>query len=563
MTDAYWLNEDSRTFLSRGYLKPGQTAEERIREIGENAEKILNKMAMENSYGYDNELHKGYADKFYDYMMKGWISLASPVWSNFGSEKDLPISCNGSYIDDDTGAIFDKVSEIGIMTKKGSGTSAYLGALRPRGTPYGDKGGYTDGPVRFAELFELTTDVISQGSVRRGACAVYLPIEHKDIEEFLEIREEGHSIQNLSIGVTVTDKFMEDMIAGDEHNRKIWLKVLKKRTSTGYPYIMFIDNANNARPQVYKDKEMLIYASNLCSEIMLPSSPDESFVCCLSSLNILHYDDWKNTDLVETMTYFLDAVIEEYIQKTSTIKHMEAAYKFAKRHRAIGLGTLGWHSYLQSKMIAFESFEAKLLNAEIHKFVDQKSLSASKQMAVEFGEPEILVGYGLRNTTRMAIAPTTSSSFILGQVSPSIEPLNDNYFVGDLAKGKFSFKNPYLKKLLQEKGYDNDETWMDIAKHGGSVQHMVILDDHEKDVYKTFGEISQMEIVIQAAQRQKFIDQGQSLNLAIHPNSLLKEVNAIYIEMWKLKLKAAYYQKGTNPVLEQNRNLLNCESCSA
>lgn len=554
----YWLNEDSRTFLSRGYLNPGQTPEHRIREIAERAEQLLGEM------GYNTcTTFKGYADKFEKYMLNGWISLASPVWSNFGSEKDLPISCNGSFIADSVDSIFEKVSEIAIMSQRGAGTSLYLGALRPRGTPYGEKGGKTDGPVRFAELFDLTTDVISQGATRRGSAAAYLPIEHGDIEEFLEIRDEGHSIQNLSIGVTVTDAFMEDMIAGDKEKQRIWLKVLRKRFETGYPYIVFIDNANRGRPQWYKDLNYWIYASNLCSEIMLPSSPDESFVCCLSSINVLHYLDWKDTDLVETMTYFLDAVIEEYIRKTKHIKHMEAAHKFALRHRAIGLGTLGWHSFLQSQSIAFESFEARVYKKEIHKLMDERSFAASGQMAEEFGEPEVLVGYKQRNATRLAKAPTTSSSFILGQVSSSDEPYNDNYFVGDLAKGKFSFKNPYLKAVLEGYGEDTNERWTDIAKHGGSVEHLTFLSEHERNVFKTFGEITPQEIVDQAAIAQKYIDQGISLNLMIHPDSSIKDVNALYIDGWRKGIKAFYYQKGTNPVMEHTRNLINCVACEA
>lgn len=559
----YWLNEDSRTFLSRGYLKAGQTAEQRIREIAETAKKILSKMKSKNNFGYETNEFDGYADKLEQYLLNGWISLASPVWSNFGSKKDLPISCNGSYIDDSVESIFDKVSEIAIMSQRGAGTSFYLGALRSRGEGYGEKGGKTDGPVRFAELFELTTDIISQGATRRGSAAGYLPIEHEDIDEFLEIREEGHSIQNLSIGVTVTDKFMEDMIAGNKRNQEVWLKVLRKRFETGYPYIVFIDNANRGRPQWYKDLDYWIYASNLCSEIMLPSSPDESFVCCLSSVNLLHYHDWKNTDLVETMMLLLDAIMEEYIVKTANIRHMEAAHKFAKRHRAVGLGVLGWHSFLQSKSIAFESFEARLLNIEIHKLIDEQSAAASQKMAKLFGEPEVLVGYGYRNATRLATAPTTSSSFILGQVSSSREPLTDNYHVDDLAKGKFSFKNPHLKTVLEAYGKDTKDQWLDIAKHGGSVAHLDFLSDHERDVFKTFGEISQQVIIDQATDAQKYIDQGISLNLMIHPASSIKDVNALYIDLWRKGGKAAYYQKGTNPVMEHTRNLLNCVACEA
>lgn len=546
----YWLTDDSRKFLSRGYLNEGQTAEERIKEIAENAERLLKV--------------EGFAEKFIRYMYNGWISLASPIWSGFGTEKGLPISCNQVVLDDTTESILYKTAEIGMMSKYGAGTAAYLGLIRPRGSKI-SVGGVSDGPVRFAELIETTTNVISQGAVRRGSCAVYLDVDHPDIEEFLEIREEGHFIQNLSFGVCVSDEFMKKMIDGDKKSREIWLKILKKRFSTGYPYLFFTDNVNNNKPQVYKDKNLKIYSSQLCNEIELPSSPEESYVCCLSSVNLLHYDDWKETDLIETMTYFLDAVMEEYIQKTESLPFMQAANKFAKKHRAIGLGVIGYHSLLQSKSIAFESFEAKLLNAEIFKLMNEKSLNASKQMATEYGEPEILIGYGERNTTRLALAPTTSSSFIIGsgELSPSIEPNESNFFIADLAKGKFTVKNPHLKKVLQNYEEDTKEVWDDIAKHGGSVQHLEFLTEHEKNVFKTFDEISQMEIVIQATQRQKYIDQGQSLNLKISTNESLKDVNALYIKLWELGGKGAYYQKGTNPSVELKRNLLNCVSCEA
>lgn len=546
----YWLTDDSRKFLSRGYLKDGQSAEERIKEIAENAEKLLNK--------------PGFAEKFIRYMYNGWISLASPIWSGFGTEKGLPISCNQVVFDDTTESILHKTAEIGMMSKYGAGTAAYLGLIRPRGSKI-SVGGVSDGPVRFAELIETTTNVISQGAVRRGSCAVYLDVDHPDIEEFLEIREEGHFIQNLSFGVCVSDDFMKKMIDGDTKSREIWLKILKKRFSTGYPYLFFTDNVNNNKPQVYKDKNLKIYSSQLCNEIELPSSPDESYVCCLSSVNLLHYDDWKDTDLIETMTMFLDSVMEEYIQKTENLPFMQAAHKFAKKHRAVGLGVIGYHSLLQSRSIAFESFEAKLLNVEIFKLMNEKSLAASKQMAIEYGEPEILKGYGERNTTRLALAPTTSSSFIIGsgELSPSIEPNESNFFIADLAKGKFTVKNPHLKKVLQIYEMDTKDVWDDIAKHGGSVQHLEFLTEHEKNVFKTFDEISQMEIVIQATQRQKYIDQGQSLNFKISTKESLKDVNALYIKLWELGGKGAYYQKGTNPSIELKRNLLNCEACSA
>lgn len=544
----YWLNKDSRTYLGRGYLREGQTAEDRIIEIATAAEGFLGV--------------KGFAEEFTDYMMRGWISLSSPVWANFGAGRGLPIACNGSFIDDNMDSILGKTAEIGKMTQLGAGTSAYFGALRARGSAI-SSGGTADGPVHYMDLVSATTNVVSQSNVRRGHCAVYLPVEHPDVKEFLDIREEGHSIQNLSLGVCISDNWMEEMIAGDKAKRKLWARIIQKRFESGYPYVFFTDNVNRGAPEVYKDKGMKIHASNMCVEIALPSSADESFVCCLASLNLLHYDDWKDTGVARALTMFLDAVMSEYIAKTEGVPFMQDARRFAERHRAIGVGVLGWHSYLQSKMIPFKGAEAKKLNIEIHRNIFAKCIAASQELASLLGEPDLLKGYGRRNTTVMAIAPTTSSSFILGQVSPSIEPLNSNYFTKDLQKGKFGYKNLFLKELLASKGIDTKETWESILINGGSVQHIDELTADEKAVFETFGEIPQIEIIQQAADRQKEFDQGQSLNLMIHPNAPLPDVNKLMIEAWKLGVKTLYYQRSTNPSQELARELLSCKSCEA
>lgn len=920
----YWVNEKTRSFLKDGYLSDGETVENRIKDISIAAEKILK--------------IDGFAAKFEDYMSRGWISLASPVWSNFGKKRGLPISCNGSLVSDTLDSILYKTAEVGCMTKHGAGTSAYFGDLRERGAVI-SSGGKSSGPVHFMELFQSVSEIVSQSNVRRGSFAAYLPVEHPDILEFLRIRSEGHPIQHISIGVCITDKWMKEMIAGDPQKRDIWAKIIQKRFESGYPYLFFTDNVNNNAPQVYKDTNKKIFASNLCvsgdqripsnfglvtvkelyeknlelqlfdnnkivnaskmeliekdadtykivldngmshtvtsyhkvnkfkksltnkktgeytivtenvecknlkigdkiaiqtnkgifgtvnmpkeafllglyqgdgtqtdkgiiidiwennfdlldeiqechdyvcekydtqkscsssrifdkpkfyecvtfpsnvkkkrlmgralkkslnfekgyvpqwiwesdeetqwqyirglfytdgtvgvysgkgdaiqlslsnisldflkeiqillanlgmqtsirimrnagpsllpdgkggrkyynskdcwriiignkndcllfekktkfltrkgvsiedreyrdntkkfykinsieyigkqdvfcckvesdehlfvcngfithncSEIALNSSLSESFVCDLSSLNLLHYDEWKDTDLIEILTYFLDAVMEEYIIKTKDIEFLKSAHNFAKNQRALGVGVLGWHSYLQSKMIPFESMEAKLLNSSIWKLIRDKTFKASREMAIKYGEPEALKGYGVRNITTMAIAPTTSSSFILGQVSPSIEPLNSNYFVKDLAKGKFTYKNPFLKKVLAKIGKDTKEVWEDILKDGGSVQKLPFLSENEKAVFKTFVEISQKEVVIQAIQRQKYIDQSQSLNLMIHPQTPAKEVSQLLIYGWENGIKTFYYQRGCNPSQVLNRNLLECKSCEA
>jgi len=545
----YWLNEESRRFLSRDYLLPGVSAEQRIRQIADYAEGILG--------------IEGFGDKFYDYMARGWYSLATPVWTNFGLRRGLPISCYGSYIEDDSASILFTASEVGMMTKLGGGTSAYFGKLRPRGAPIRDNGS-SNGSFSFAKLFDRMIEVFSQGSTRRGQCAAYIDIEHPDIEEWLWIQREGCDIQLLYWGVCVGNEWLQQMRDGDADKRRLWAKVLQARSEVGIPYIFFKDNANNGAPEVYKRLGKQIYASNLCTEIMLPASVDESFVCCLSSMNLLHYDEWKDTDAVETMVFFLDAVMEDFIRRVEGIPFMHRAYNFAVRHRALGLGVLGWHSLLQSKRIPIESMDAYRLNTEVFRTIYDRAYNASADLARRFGEPEYLKGTGRRNATLLAIAPTKSSSFILGQVSPSIEPFMSNYHVKDLAKVKTTFKNPYLQQVLRARGKDTDEVWQSIAARDGSVQHLDFLSDEERDTFKTFSEISQMTLVQQAAQRQAHIDQGQSLNLMIHPETPVRDINLLLLRAAELGVKSLYYQYSVNAAQEFNRELLlSCRVCEA
>lgn len=873
MSEYRWLNKHSQKFLEDGYLLEGQTVDDRVKIIAENAERILG--------------IEGYGEKFKENFKKGWYSLSTPVWSNFGTDRALPISCFGSTPSDSMDSILYTASEVGMMTKLGGGTSAYFGDLRCRGSEIKNNG-KSSGAVHFMQLFDKMMQVISQGKVRRGSFAGYLPVDHGDIEEFLKIKSEGDPIQDISFGVCIPDQFMKDMIAGDKHKRKIWAKILQSRANVGYPYLFFTDNVNNNKPDVYKDRNLLITHSNLCSEIMLPDNEQESFVCDLSSMNLLYYDEWKDTDAVEVLIFLLDAVMTEFIEKAKNIKFMERTVKFAENHRALGLGVLGYHSYLQSKMIAFESMEAKFFNTEVFQLLKKQTYDASAKLAEMFGEPELLKGYGRRNTTtcvtgdtkiltdrgfveietilgektniwngfefsevvpfetgeneileitlsngfslkctpyhkflvvtpikddktfglkktveveaqslrvgdcmpkfllpiidnelelddaytngfftgdgsvscvrngkyprnelrlygnkmdladkikwktnyrkiilngsecvrgylpnslrekyfvpvqyslksklewlagiidsdgsitsrgvsictskysfakdimfmlqtigihpnlvlgkrlggynstndiyynvfitqqgctilseqgiktyrvkipkgvknhldcpnnnyyqvveikkmenrcktfcftenkrgtgifngiytkQCAIAPTKSSAFILGQVSEGIEPIKSNYFVKDLAKGKFTYKNPYLKQLLKDKGEDSGDVWDTILRKGGSVQHLRCLTDEEKDVFKTFQEISPKEVIIQASQRQKYIDQGQSLNLMIHPKVPIKDVNALMIFAWEMGIKALYYQFSVNASQEFAKNILECKSC--
>lgn len=541
-----WLNKDSRKFLSRGYLLEGQTPEERIRQIANKAEEYLG--------------IPGYADKFYEYMGRGFFSLSSPVWSNYGIDRGLPVSCFGSYIEDDMQSILYGHAENGMLMKGGGGTSGYFGELRGRGAVIKNSG-ESSGAVHFMKMYDMLASVVSQGSVRRGFFSAYLPIEHPDADEFLDIGTEGNPIQGLTHGITVTDVFLDKVKAGDKQARKLWAKVLQRRSEIGYPYILFTDNVNNGRPDVYKDKNMPIFASNMCSEIALPSNANETFTCVLSSINLLHWEEIKETDAIETLTYFLDTVVTEFINKTEGKQYHKRARNFAIGHRSLGVGILGWHSYLQSNMLSFESRTASKKNLEIAKALKERTYKASAELAAKFGEPEVLKGYGRRNTTLMAIAPTKSSSSILGQVSQSIEPEFSNFYVKDLAKSKTTIKNQYLKKLLKKYDKDTEEIWESIQKADGSIQHLKFLTQEEREVFKTFAEINPHAIIDQAAVRQEYIDQAQSINLMMPASVPVKEINALMFYAHDMGIKTLYYQFSMSQAQELSRKKVMNEGC--
>ena len=548
----WWLNEESEQVLNRGYLLKGETVEGAIDRITEAACKRL----------FKPELKEG----FKELIERGWMSLSSPIWANMGTKRGLPISCFNVHVPDSIEQITHKVGEVIMQTKIGGGTSGYFGELRGRGAAITDNG-KSSGSVSFMKLFDTTMDVVSQGGVRRGAFASYLDIDHPDIEEFLQIKSIGSPIQNLFTGVCIPDYWMQEMIDGDENKREVWAKVLESRQQKGLPYLFFTDNVNRNKPQIYKNLNLQINASNLCSEIALPSSIDESFVCCLASMNLELYDEWKDTNAVKLAIYFLDAVMSEFIDKTEDNHFLQAAHNFAKRHRALGLGVMGWHSYLQSKNIPFEGVMSRSLTSIIFKQLQEQSKEASKELAMIYGPAPIYTEIKeeeiYRNTTTMAIAPTTSSSAILGQVSPGIEPYSSNYFKAGLAKGNFIRKNKYLQELLKSKEEDTEEVWREIMLKSGSVQSLSCLTQEEKEVFKTFKEISQYEIISQAALRQKYIDQSQSLNLNIPSEVPIKDVNKLFIEAWKQGIKTLYYQRSSSVAKEQLTNIVSCTSCES
>jgi ribonucleoside-diphosphate reductase alpha chain len=554
-----WVTDVTETFLKRDYLLPGQTTEERVKIIADNFEKHTGV--------------EGHSDKFYDYMSRGWFSLSTPVWTNYGTERGMPVSCFGSYIEDSMCSILYTVAEVGLLSKYGGGTSGYIGDLRPKGAEITDNG-KSMGSVHFMELFDKLSDVVSQGSVRRGQFSPYMPLMHDDFYDFMEIGDKESKIHNMKHGVVISDEDMENIIKATEEKNENdetlirWAIVLKKRKQLGFPYIMFEDNANKHKPEVYKDRK--IHASNMCSEIMLPSNKDETFVCVLSSMNLTYYDEWKDTDAVEILTLFLDTVNQEFINKIDALDEyskflLKRVRTFAANHRALGLGVVGYHTYLQKNMMPVESREAAKKNLEIFKHIQSKAMKASKDIAVKYKQAELLKGVSDRaNTTLIAIAPTKSSSHIIGQRSPGIEPEYSNYYTKDLAKIKFTWKNPILNDVLKKYNKADRETWKSIRDHDGSVQHLDFLSKHEKDVFKTLSEINPTTLIDQACIRQNYICQGQSLNMFIDPNMSPKEVSNAYIDAWRKGLKAFYYQYNLSAaqMLQREKHMANgCTAC--
>ena len=547
-----WMNEEGYLTIARGYLLPDETPKEMFKRIAVSAAKYQ----KDPSY---------WAAKFFDYMWKNWLCLASPVLSNMGASRGLPISCYSIHVGDNINSIFNKNTELAVLSKHGGGVGIYLGDIRARGTKIKGNGN-SEGIIPWAKVYDTTTQVVSQGGVRRGASAVYLDIEHGDIEEFLNIRRPTGDVNrrcmNLNHGVCISDSWMKAMLEGDKEKRLRWQDILKSRVETGEPYLFFTDTVNKGNPDCYKDKDLQVHTSNICTEIALHTDPDHTFVCCLSSLNLSKYDEWKDTDLIETSIRFLDAVMEEFIVLTKNKEGFESARRSAIKGRALGLGVLGWHTLLQEKGLEFDSFDSMKLNAEIFRTIRQKSDKATTELAIEFGEPEWCDGYGRRNTHTIAIAPTVSNSAISGGVSAGIEPLAANIFSIKSAKGTFFRKNPTLTKILQGLEKDTPEIWGSINTNGGSVQHLEFLDEHQKKVFLTARELNQHSIIKQAAQRQAFIDQSQSVNLFFPFNADPKYIHQVHLAAWELGLKTLYYLR-TEGVIKGDSIYKGADECVA
>jgi len=521
--------------LKRGYLWKNESPRDMYRRIARTAAQIHNKPELE--------------EKLFEALFKQWICPATPVASNFGTDRGLGISCfSSAYIPDSVDGIMDTLKETAICSKYGGGTSIYISDVRAKGSPI-SKGGSSDGVVPFLKMFESTITGISQGTQRRGSIAAYLDIEHGDFDEFIDIRKPTGDSEikcmtpSFNHAVCISDAFMNKLKNGDTVAREKWFKLIKTRLETGEPYIFFTDNAN-------KNSKYLIRGSNLCNEIYLPSTEEETAICCLSSMNIAKYDEWKNTEAVELGIWLLDAVITEFIDKAKDISGMERPVAFARKHRALGLGALGYHSYLQANMIPFESFKAMQKNAEIFKLIQENSKKASKEI-------------GSGNLTLQAVAPTVSNSIISGGVSQGIEPISGNAFLQNSAKGSFLKKNSLLEKLLESKGKNTLDVWSSINANQGSVLHLNFLSEEEKKVFKTAREIDQRVIIQQAAQRQTFIDQGQSVNLFFTADSPPSYINKVHLMAWELGLKGLYYCRSLPAVLAGSSIDFSDQGCSS
>lgn len=547
-----WMNEEALLTLADGYLCPGETPKDAIARVSRAASTYLGRVDLET--------------EFFTIIWNGWLTLASPVWSNFGTSRGLPISCFNSHVPDSIEGIGETLFETTMMTKHGGGTSAYFGELRARGDKIGKGQGTSNGSKSFMQQFDTMIRVVSQGGIRRGRLAAYLDIDHGDIDEFLNIREVGDDIQELNTGLCISDEFVDRLYAEDKEALRIWAKVLETKNNTGMPYLVFTGNANKGKstPEWYGEgTKYPINASNLCSEIMLPSSDDESFVCCLSSVNLARYDEWKNSNLVELAIYFLDAVMSEFIEKTEGMRGLERARKFAVNHRALGLGTLGWHSFLQSKNQPFIGFMADNYAKDIFSSIKTQSEAASEKLANTYGACNVCkeVGVNRRNTALRADAPTTTNASIVG-ASPGIGPWAANYFMKEGAKGTFVYKNVELKKILVEMGRDTKDVWDSIGAKGGSVQDLDFLSDDDKEVFLTFEEINQFDLIEQAAIRQDHIDQGASLNLNIPPETPANVRSKLYLTAHKFGVKAIYYQRSKS-ISKQGLDTMDPEACAS
>jgi ribonucleoside-diphosphate reductase alpha chain len=550
-----FLTEAGYKTLSGGYMLPGETPKGLWTRVARAAAKTLKKPELES--------------KFFHLFWNNYMGLATPIASNLGTDRGLPISCFGVHPKDSTLSLMEKATELAIMEKMGGGVGVYMGDIRPAGAKIGTSGATSAGIIPFAKIYDSVASGISQG-VRRGAAAVYLPVDHQDFKSFLRMRrpegDPGRQCLNLHHGVCITDEFMNRVDSGDLEAQELLRDIYKSRLETGEPYIMFVDTVQRADPEAYKKLGLKTVSSQICSEITLFSDWLHSFVCCVSSMNLTKWEEWKNTDAVYYAIWFLDAVLQEFVEKARAIVGMEAAVRFAEKSRALGLGVLGWHTLLQSEGTAFDSFRATVLNKAIFNHIKKEAVRASQDLAKEYGEPEWMKGTGLRNSHLLAVAPTASNSIISGDVSPGIEPINANIFAHKTAKATFIKQNPLLKQLLAGKGKDDDSTWTTILKDEGSVRSLPFLSIDEKNVFKTATEIDQRILVQQAADRQAYVCQAQSLNLFFAADVDPQYFHDTHHLAWKSGVKTLYYVRSSSVLkadLASRNKDDDCVACQA
>ena len=524
--------------ISGGYLLNGETPRDAYNRVCTTVARRLDRPEL--------------AETFFKYIWKGWLCLASPVLSNTGTDRGLPISCFGIDVADSINDIGKKNLEMMLLAKHGGGVGIGINQIRPAGAKITGNG-TSDGVVPFCKIYDSTILATNQGSVRRGAASVNINVDHPDFEEWLEIREPKGDVNRQSLNlhqcVVVGDKFMRRLEQGDQEARRKWGRLLQKRKATGEPYILFKGNTNKNNPQAYKQNGLKVHMTNICSEITLHTDESHSFVCCLSSLNLAKYEEWKDTNLIYDATFFLDGVMEEFIQRAKGLSGFENSVRSAQKGRALGLGVLGWHTYLQEKGIPFEGLLSQFETRKIFSQIKIESERASMDLAETYGEPLWCVGTGMRNTHLRAVAPTVSNSKLSGNVSPGIEPWAANVFTEQSAKGTFIRKNPTLESLLEDVGLNNEEIWDKILEDGGSVQGIerlddILIGDHDipaKEVFRTFKEINQLELVNQAGIRQQYVDQSVSLNLAFPSEATPKWLNKVHMDAWKKGVKTLYY----------------------
>ena len=554
-----WMDDIAISMISKGYLLPDEDVFDAYKRVSKASSRRLKRKDLQPF--------------FMEAIVKNWLCLASPVLSNMGTERGMPISCFGIDVGDSIEGIAEANAELMRLSSQGGGVGIGLSRIRGRGKTIKDNG-ISEGVVPWAKIYDSTILATNQGSVRRGAASVNLNINHPDIEEFLMIRRPKGDVNrqclNLHQCVVVDDVFMDKLENKDPKSLKIWGEILKTRLETGEPYIMFGDNINKANPQAYKNNNLQVSMTNICTEIALYTDELHSFICCLSSLNLSRWDEWKDykfengMTLPELSTWFLEGALQEFIDRAKNIKFFENTVRSATKGRAIGLGILGWHTFLQSKGLPFVGIQANAYTRMMFDFIEKEALKASRDQAIEYGEPEWCKGTGLRHTHHLAPAPTVSNAHISGGVSPSIEPIPANVYNLKTAKGVFIKRNKILEALLEQKGYNIDSVWDQILRDQGSVVGLpdYILTNEEKEVFLTFKEINQLEIVKQNGIRQQYVDQAISLNLTFDPNDSPKWISQVHKEAWKQGIKTLYYLRTESVLRGDNlQRLSDCVSC--